>query len=67
MITGDYSIYFYNRVGAKIKHLTCEFSGGVIAARQIGDNVLNGEDSPDENFKPTSYAIDRRVFNSLDE
>lgn len=67
MITGDYTIYFYNRLGARIKHMTWEFSGGVTFAREHAENVLKKQDSPDENFKAVSFAIDRRVFNSLDE
>lgn len=67
MITGDYIIYFYNRLGAKIKHMTCEFSGGVTFAKEHAEVVRKTQDSPDENFKAVSFAIDRRVFNSLDE
>lgn len=67
MISGDYTIYFYNRLGGKIKHLTCIFSGGVTFAREHAENILKQQDSPDENFKAVSFAIDRRVFNSLDE
>ena len=67
MISGDYIIYFYNRLGAKIKHMTWEFSGGVTFARAHAEEAMKRQDSPDENFKAVSFAIDRRVFNSLDE
>jgi peroxiredoxin len=65
METGSYVVYFFNRYGTKLKDLT-EFADSVMAAKELGQEILTTSNEIVKLHKPVSFAIDRRIYNSLD-
>lgn len=62
---GQYIIQYYNRVGTKIKDLTGP-SDTYTNSKEMGEETIalaeEGED-----VKPTSFTVDRRLYNSMDK
>jgi peroxiredoxin len=65
METGSYIVYFFNRYGTKLKDST-QFADSLMDARKLGAEVLAGAEGFDRTHKPVSFAVDRRIYNSLD-
>jgi hypothetical protein len=65
METGSYIVYFFNRYGTKLKGLEIP-ADSVMAAMEAGHALLQNTTETDKNHKPVSFAVDRRIFNSLD-
>lgn len=63
--TGSYVVYFFNRYGTKLKDST-QAADSLLAARSLGVEVLSGAEGFDKMHKPVSFAVDRRIYNSLD-
>ena len=65
--TGDYTISFYNRYGAKIKGAE-KYSKCVTEATIKGEKKIKKDAKKNENgmIRAASFSIDRRIFNSLD-
>lgn len=61
--TGDYTIYYFNYKGAKLKDLT-ETCKSITVAHEIAKEVLTDESN--EWKAAVSYKVDRNIFNSLD-
>lgn len=68
--TGDYIIHYYNRYGGRLKDLE-QSAANLSQAQDMGNARLFDPDQikdQDENhYLPVSFAVDRRVFNSLDK
>jgi hypothetical protein len=65
METGSYIVYFFNRYGTKLKGLEIP-ADSVMAAMEAGHDLLRTSPETDKWHKPVSFAVDRRIFNSLD-
>lgn len=65
--TGNYIVKFFNRVGARLKDKEA-IRETLMASRQQGAYVVKlAENSKsDREYIPTSFTVDLRVFNSLD-
>lgn len=63
--TGNYALTFYNRYGAKLKDLT-QKQRCYTEARALGDRTIRECKETEDRLAPTSYTVDRRIYNSLD-
>lgn len=65
--TGDYIIRYFNRYGARLKDLqdVAESQTAALAAAEA--RIQANRDFNGEHYLPASFAIDRRIFNSLDK
>jgi hypothetical protein len=65
METGSYIVYFFNRYGTKLKGLEIP-ADSVMVAMEAGHALLKSTPESDKMHKPVSFAVDRRIYNSLD-
>lgn len=66
--TGDYVIQFYNRVGARLKDRE-DKRDSLSSAKKQGTYITTlaaSSKSTEASYRPTSFTIDRRIFNSSD-
>jgi hypothetical protein len=67
--TENYIITYFNRYGARLKFLQ-HFSSSLTDAQAIANETLAGVGltaADKDHYEPVSFAIDRRIFNSLDK
>ncbi|WFP48536.1 hypothetical protein PL263_10465 [Methylomonas sp. EFPC3] len=68
--TGDYIIHYFNRYGARLKDLE-QSAANLGMAQDIGNARLFDpaaiKDKDENHYLPTSFVVDRRVYNSLDK
>jgi hypothetical protein len=63
--TGNYELIFYNRYGTKLKDLSVE-QQSYTEAWLLGIDSIRDSKETEDRLKPTSFTVDRRVYNSLD-
>ena len=63
--TGNYEVVFYNRYGTKLKELSVE-QRCYTEARALGVSTIQDSQEKEDRLKPSSYTVDRRLYNSLD-
>lgn len=65
MVTGEYSLRFYNRYGARLRDLDTSrrcLTEAIAAGTVVIEEAVVKEDL----YQPTSFTVDRRIYNSLD-
>jgi hypothetical protein len=63
--TGDYKVNYFNRYGKRLKNIESS-AESVIEAKTQGEHFLKNTQETDVHHKAVSFAVDRRIFNSLD-
>jgi hypothetical protein len=65
MKTGDYTVHYFNRYGKRLKTLEY-YAESIVEAKSQGEHFLKNTQETDAHHKAVSFAVDRRIFNSLD-